>query len=154
MSDLSCSSEASRKAADKLSATAGYVYFETIGLSAALIGYGILTFIFGDALWTIGTVGVYDSADQVPFAPESWGMAFVVAGLGMALGNINGRWNRLLALSAMVAGFLFLFFSVSFFIDAIGGVKPSWPPAMIYCILATLCVNRARLAWLWRSESD
>lgn len=154
MCDAPFDDEGGKRAAKHLVATAVYVYFETLCLSVALIAYGTLTFVFGDELWMAGESGVYDSANQVPMAPESWGVAFLIAGVGVALGNLYGRWNRLLSISAMLAGFLFLFFSISFLLDAIEGSNVAFPPFVIYGILAALCVNRSRLSWIWSEPKD
>lgn len=142
------------RAEDKLQATAGYVYAETLLLALLPTGYGILTWIFGDALW-LGRMtarhDIYQAAFEVPYAPESWGTAFIAVGVVMAVLNLHTeRWGHWLAVVCLGGGFLFLFFLISFLIDVKNSHAPNgWPPVLVYAIFAALLANRARLAWIW-----
>ncbi|QDF18569.1 hypothetical protein SEA_PUPPER_83 [Gordonia phage Pupper] len=152
MDDPILSEHARHRAETKLRATAGYVYGETLILAALPLGYGILTIVLGDAMWIVGgTHGVFESALEVPGAPESWGSAFMISGIGMAVSNLRNTWNRLLATFCCFSGVFFTFFSLSFLIDALDGSKPSWGPALVYAVFAFFCGNRARLAWAWKN---
>lgn len=157
LSDSSC--PAMDEAEKKLLAAATHVYIETIVLGLIPLAYGICTFIFGDELWlgrlgtaikTIpGEYGVYETAYQVPFAPESWGTVFVLFGLTTLVSALKG-WGKLVMASTMASGFIFLFFALSFVTDAFSNHSaPAWPPSIIYVGLAVLCVNRAKLAFVW-----
>ncbi|QIG58298.1 membrane protein [Gordonia phage Skog] len=152
MDEPQLSDTARHRAESKLRATAGYVYGETLLLAVLPLGYGILTIVLGDALWLVGGAhGVFESALEVPLAPESWGSAFMLAGTGMAITNLKARWGLFLAVFCSFSGLFFMFFSLSFLLDAFDGSKPSWGPALVYAVFAMLCMNRARLAWLWKS---
>lgn len=130
-----------------------YINLQTVlvGLMPAL--YAVLTFIYGDRLWTFVGIdpetGLYGSAFEVPYAPESWGFAFLLTGAAiLALGPFPGL-SRYLALACYTSALLFLFFSASFVIDAVQhDVPPGWPPAIAYFMLASHAVNRGRLAWV------
>lgn len=154
MSNPDCPNDARMRAEDKIRATAGFVYAETLILAALPIGYGLLTYIFGDALW-LGKMtarhDIYQAAFEVPWAPESWGTAFIITGALMMVFNLSAsRFGRMLAASTMLCGFLFLFFSISFLIDVTNNHSPNgWPPVLVYGVVAALCANRARLAWIW-----
>lgn len=112
------------------------------------IFYGLLTFVFGDALWASSPV--YRSALQVPYAPESWGTAFVALGVGLLV-SIRKGWHRWAAATSLATALTLAVFMVSFGIEAVRNTTLSaLPPAMIYGIFSLLFLARARLSFAVR----
>lgn len=87
--------------------TAGILY----GVFA--VGYGLLTVVFGDALWGSGAYGL---AQKIPAAPQSWGVVFAAFGIGILVGMRVRRAN-LTAASCWLAGVWCFVFAIFFLAD-------------------------------------
>lgn len=138
--------------ADKLAAEytrqLDYIRTQTVMFGLLPVLYGLLTFAFGDDLWS-GSV-VYRTALSVPYAPESWGVTFVTLGVGVMLFSWTGR-QRLLATWSMATALILSMFMVTFLTEWVANDNPSGlPPGIIYAVLAMSFMNRARLAWISR----
>lgn len=107
------------------------------------IVYGILTFIFGDALWQSRA---YDLAHKIPVAPESWGAVLSIFGIMILYGQFRSKWT-ISSLGCWLTGVWCYLFAIFFLIDAIRrgeafGLTGTW----IYLILGTLMINRGALS--------
>lgn len=112
------------------------------------IGYALLTFCFGDPLWA--GAPTYDTANSVPYAPESWGVVAICAGCLILLGEYMRR-HVLIVAGALVQSVWCLFFAVGFGVDSVNHHVPfGLPGTWVYFTIAALMVVRARLAWAWR----
>ncbi|QAY05758.1 membrane protein [Gordonia phage Vasanti] len=117
--------------------TAGILY----GVFA--VGYGLLTVIFGDALWGSGAYGL---AQKIPAAPQSWGLVFAVFGIGI-LAGIRTRRPELIAASCWLSGVWCYVFAILFLADSFRrgeafGITGFW----LYTIFGTLVINRGACA--------
>ncbi|AAN01860.1 hypothetical protein SEA_WEST99_18 [Mycobacterium phage West99] len=135
--------------ADKLAAEytrhIDYIRTQTVLFGLLPLFYGILTFVFGDDLWAGGVV--YSTALQVPYAPQSWGVAFIVMGLGVIV-NAWYRRQRLLVASCMLTALILSMFMVTFLTEVVVSDNLSGlPPGVVYGIFSLSFMNRARLAW-------
>lgn len=116
----------------------------TLLLGSVSIGYGILTFAFGPALWD-GPGTVYNTAQSVPGAPQSWGLVAIVAGALVVVGQMLNR-HKLIATGALLMGLWFLFFAVSFAFDIAGARSPFGSPGVVvYAHLCVLMLLRSRV---------
>lgn len=114
----------------------------TFVLGAIAIGYGTLTFTFGASLWH-GPSPVYGTALSVPYAPQSWGVVAIAAGLCVVVGQWIGQ-HRIIITGAVSMTLWFLFFAVSFFRDVIKSDLPFGAPGiLIYGALCVLMVLRS-----------
>lgn len=141
--------------ADKLAAEytrhIDYIRTQTVLFGLLPVFYGLLTFVFGDALW--GGTLVYRTALMVPYAPESWGVAFMTLGAGVIL-FAGVRRNRLLAFTCLLAALALSMFMVTFLTEVIAnGNASGLPPGVVYGIFSLSFMNRARLAWTSRSRA-
>ncbi|AER47665.1 hypothetical protein [Mycolicibacterium goodii] len=113
--------------------------------------YGVLTWIFSDALW--GSSPVYRTALMVPFAPESWGTVFVTLGLLTIVLAHTNRHRGLTVVSLLTALVLGMFMVAFAWEGYASQTLSALPPAVVYGIFALLFMNRARLAWTsWRAD--
>lgn len=114
----------------------------TFVLGAIALGYGVLTFAFGAALWH-GPSPVYGTALSVPYAPQSWGAVAAVAGICVIAGQWTGV-HRVILLGTAVMIVWFLFFAGSFALDiAESGTPFGSPGVLIYSALCLLMVLRS-----------
>lgn len=148
--------EERRDLGDRLAAEylrhADYLRASTILISTLPIVYGLLTFVFGGALWASNPI--YRTALQVPGAPQSWGMAFVF--LGGATIVLAAKRRHLavaiatLATSCALASFMAAFLIESWRATSLYGI----PPAVVYGIFSVAFLNRSHFAWTsWRADS-
>lgn len=138
--------------ADKLAAEytrhINYIRTQTVLLGLLPVFYGLLTFIYGDALW--GGSIVYRTALTVPYAPESWGVAFMALGTGVII-FAGVRYQVLLAASCILTALVLSMFMVTFLTEVVLGNNMSGlPPGVVYGIFSLSFMNRARLAWTSR----
>ncbi|OZD74904.1 hypothetical protein CH273_25810 [Rhodococcus sp. 05-339-2] len=113
----------------------------TVVLGALAIGYGTLTFTFGAALWS-GPSHVYGTALTVPYAPQSWGVVAIVAGVLVVTGQLASR-HRVVVAGAAVMILWFLFFAISFLFDVVNSGNPFGAPGvLVYTLLCVLMVLR------------
>lgn len=126
------------------------LHLDFIRTSTVLLGllpvlYGILTWVFGDALWA--TSPVYRTALTVPLAPQSWGTVFIALGVLTVWfsGHRNHRGSAVVtALTALVLAS----FMVSFLIEGLRSQTIGvMPPAVVYGIFSVLFLSRSRLSW-------
>lgn len=114
-------------------------------LAVLPILYGTLTWIFGPELW--GGSRVYETALQVPYAPQSWGSVFILLGgsLFVAAWRDKHKWCGLISIT--LAGVLSMFM-VSFAMEWFGNRsnESALPPALIYAVFSLLFLNRWRFA--------
>jgi len=116
----------------------------TLLLGTVSIGYGILTLTFGSALWD-GPGTVYDTAQSVPGAPQSWGLVAIAAGALVLAGQLFHR-HTLIATGALSMGLWFLFFAVSFAFDIADARAPFGAPGvLVYAHLCVLMLLRSRV---------
>lgn len=114
----------------------------TFVIGAIAIGYGTLTFTFGEALWH-GPSAVYGTAQSVPYAPQSWGLVAILAGLCVVIGQWTGVHRVIIAGAAVMAAW-FLFFAGAFLTDVVQSQLPFGAPGvLIYGALCLLMVLRA-----------
>lgn len=125
-----------------------YIRTSTVLLGLLPFFYGILTWIFGDALWSQSQV--YRTALAVPGAPQSWGAAFIAMGVLTVWfsGHRNHRGAAIVtALTALVlASFMVAFLIEGWRSHTIGVM----PPACVYGIFSVLFLARSRLSWSLR----
>lgn len=125
-----------------------YIRTQTVlfGLLPAI--YGVLTFVFGDELWAGGVV--YRTALQIPFAPQSWGVVFLIMGTG----TIACAWLNMqmaLACVSLATALVLSMFMVTFFTEVVVSHNLSGlPPGVVYMVFSLSFMNRARLAWASR----
>lgn len=118
-----------------------------IGLLPVL--YGILTWTFGDTLWASSPI--YRTALAMPYAPQSWGVAFIVMGV-LTVWFSERCKHRADMVACLVTAFVLAGFMASFVIVAVEDRTPgALPPAVIYALFALLYMNRAWLAWKSRT---
>lgn len=72
--------------------------------------YGAVTILGGDPVWMIPA---YDTAQLVPYSPESWGWALLACGALIFLGMFSGK-GRIMRVGLFSAGLWNFFFSYSF----------------------------------------
>lgn len=122
-------------------------FIRTAGFLLGLLPliYGILTWVFGDALWTGSQL--YRTALEVPGAPQSWGTVFIVMG---ALTCLSSFWFRpkltasaTLGSALVLASFMFSFGWSAYQHESLSAL----PPTVVYGILSLLFFALARLAW-------
>ncbi|NIL77589.1 hypothetical protein [Rhodococcus sp. B10] len=114
----------------------------TLVLGAIAIGYGALTLVFGEALWD-GPSHVYGTALSVPYAPQSWGLVAMAAGICVISGQLLDR-HRLIIVGATVMVLWFLFFGGSFLFDVVESQSPFGAPgALVYLSLCLLMALRS-----------
>lgn len=122
-----------------------YVRFSTFLISSLPVIYGILTWVFGSALWAGSPV--YRHALQVPLAPQSWGTVFIVLGVLSVWFGETRRYRALAVTSILLAltlgMFMFTFALSAFSTHTLAGI----PPAVVYGIFAMAFLNRSMLAW-------
>ena len=122
-----------------------YVRTSTVMLGLLPFLYGILTWVFGDDLWS--TSPVYRTALAVPGAPQTWGTAFIVLGV-LTVWFSGHRNHRGTAVVTAMTALVLASFMISFLIE---GYR-SWtagalPPAVVYGVFSILFFSRARLSW-------
>lgn len=139
---------AARDIARQHQALADYVRLSTWLISILPIVYGGLTWVFGDDLWTQSPI--YRTALSVPYAPQSWGTAFIVLGvLSILLAELKSY--AVDALCCMIMAVILASFMIAFLTEAIGSrLVGALPPATIYALFSLLFMNRARLSWKFR----
>jgi hypothetical protein len=122
-------------------------FLRTVTILLGLIptSYGVLTWWFGINLWN-GSV-VYQTALGVPYAPQSWGAAFLVLGVGVIASSAWGR-NRCIAGFSLATALVLSIFMVTFLAVALRGQHTALPPSVVYGVLSLLFLTRAHLAWL------
>lgn len=140
------------KIADKLAAeyTLLLDFTRTITVLIGLLPllYGVLTWIYGEVLWTDSVV--YGTALAVPYAPQSWGVSFILLGSGTIVSARMGR-RRCIAIFTMGTALIMAMFMVTFLTEVLAHDKPSaLPPALVYGVVSLLFMTRARLAWSGR----
>jgi hypothetical protein len=114
-----------------------------LGLMPVL--YGVLTWIFGDRIW--GGNPVYGTAMQLPGAPQTWGAAFFILGMGTLISARTGH-DRLIIWFTAPTAVVFASFMVTFLVEAVRHNNPSaLAPATVYAVLSLLLMARARMAW-------
>lgn len=122
-----------------------YVQASTVLISALPIIYGILTFIFGDALWESNPI--YRTALEVPWAPQSWGGVFVVLGVSTIVCAAKRR-HLAVSLATIGTAVALAGFMVSFLIESVRADSTyGLPPAAVYGIFSVAFLNRSRFAW-------
>lgn len=126
----------------KLKALLDYARGNAIVHSLFAITYGMATVVWSDALW-LG--GVYDTAKEIPFAPESWGFIAMLSGSMILYGARNGqvfvKWG-----CGILSAWCFIF-AIFFAIDCIANKTPLGIPGVIsYLYIALLVVHRGVLA--------
>lgn len=125
-------------------------YEDSIRVSTWLIGmlpivYGILTWTFGDALWAASPV--YRTALAMPYAPQSWGVAFITMGVA-TIWFAERKAYRADMWACLTTAFVLAGFMASFLIVAVEDhTLAALPPTVVYALFALLFMNRARLAW-------
>lgn len=122
----------------------------TIHLGLISVGYGLLTFAFGEGLWGTGSLPTYQSALSVPMAPQSWGTFAMTCGALMVIGEFANKAG-LLASASFLQGIWCLTFASFFLFDSIqhetsAGISGVW----VYAAFGVIYLGRARLAWVWR----
>jgi hypothetical protein len=122
-----------------------YIRTQTVLLALLPTIYGALTFVFGDDLWA-GS-GVYRTALQVPWSPQSWGLLFVTLGLGTIV-TARRKMQRTIIGFTLTTALVLSMFMVTFLAEAIGNdAIGALPPAVVYGVFSLSFMNRARLAW-------
>ena len=122
-----------------------YVRFSTVLISTLPVVYGILTWVFGSALWSGSPV--YQHALSVPYAPQSWGTVFIVLGV-LSVWFGEKQQYRALAVTSILLGLVLGSFMFTFAAGAItSNTLSAIPPAVVYGIFALAFLNRSLLAW-------
>ncbi|AGT12917.1 hypothetical protein KAYACHO_13 [Mycobacterium phage KayaCho] len=126
-----------------------FVRTATVLLGLLPLLYGGLTWLYGDALWA-GNI-VYGTALAVPWAPQSWGLAMIVLGLGVIVSERMDR-RRCVCIFTMLTALMLSMFMVTFLVEVIANENVSaLPPALVYGVVSLLFMARARLAWTGRA---
>lgn len=117
----------------------------SVGLLAALpILYGLMTWIFGDDLWSGSEV--YRTAMTTPGAPQSWGTLFIATGLTLLVCAARRRYTAVMVVSivtALVLGMFMVMFGAEY---AIRRNESALPPALAWGVFSLLFLNLCRLA--------
>ena len=127
-----------------------YIVFNAVLLSLLPLLYSVAIFIYGDRLWRVGAgkPTVYSTALELPNAPESWGVLFMVLAVGVLI-SLFTRHDRALALFSAVAALVTSSFMVAFLTDLHSYDAPqAVPGAITYGVLSLAFFNLARLAWV------
>ena len=116
----------------------------SIGLLSLLpILYGLLTWVFGDDLWSGSEI--YATALTVPGAPQSWGTIFLVLGLVLMTGALRVHL-RLVAWVSLLTALILATFMVMFGVEYLARQnESSLPPALAWGVFSLLFLN---LWWL------
>ncbi|QGF20290.1 hypothetical protein SEA_SIXAMA_111 [Gordonia phage Sixama] len=129
-----------------------YIHGNTVIMYAFPIAYGVMTFIFGDALWGAGTV--YDTAQNIPGAPQTWGAYTFICGLMILYGTrtkIKDRRALYILVGCGLQSIWSTFFALTFIIDCIDFATPLGATgALIHSTLLYFYANRFVLAWKTR----
>ncbi|AWY06136.1 membrane protein [Gordonia phage Suzy] len=130
---------------DKLKALLDYAKGNAIVHSAFGFSYGLLTIFAGDALWAGGRT--YETANSLPYAPQSWGTIAIVFDGVIAIGSIkktnSERWIRWGCFGLAAWCFVFAIF---FLIDSIAHWTPfGLPGVVVYGYSALLMIHRSVL---------
>lgn len=131
--------------AAQFEAQSDYIRLSTWIIGALPVIYGVLTWVFGDALWASSPV--YRSALLVPYAPQSWGTVFIALGaLSIALAERDK--HRADAVCCHLMAVILAAFMVSFALVAYTDTTLSaLPPTVVYGLFALLYMNRGWMAW-------
>lgn len=121
-----------------------YVKAETVFVALFPLAYGLLTFVFSNALWN--PLGVHANALRVPGAPESWGALFIVLSAAVMWFALRGR-QRGTVIACLVSALVYATFMV-IVLTAEVAFPRTLGQATVYCVFALLFLNRARLAWV------
>ncbi|WBF03894.1 hypothetical protein SEA_MAREELIH_111 [Gordonia phage Mareelih] len=129
-----------------------YIHGNTVIMILFPLAYGTLTFVFGDALWGKGTV--YDTAQIVPGAPQTWGAYTFICGLMILYGTRTKNKDRRARFIILGCGFQVIwsaFFALTFVIDCLDYATPLGATgALIHSTLLYFYANRVILAWKTR----
>lgn len=123
---------------------------EALRLNAWLIGllpvlYGISTWIFGARLWSDSSL--FAHALVVPGAPQSWGTAFIVLGVGSIV-SAERSWHRADAAFCVLTALLLAVFMSAFVLSGVVyHLVTAVPPIISYGLFSLLYLGRSRLAW-------
>lgn len=137
-----------RKAlADRLFAehiyTRDYIRADITLFSLLPTGYGALTWIFGDDLWSGSEV--YKTALSAPGAPQSWGTLFVALGVTLAVMAARRRY-RVVAVVSAATSLMMALFMVMFVTEYVARSNESaLPPALAWAVFSLLLLNLSRL---------
>lgn len=121
-----------------------YIRGEVGMLSLLPIGYGILTWIFGEQLWAGSAV--YRTALSMPGAPQSWGTLFIALGATLMVCGLRLRY-RVVRVVAVGAALVLALFMVMFLTEYFTtGNASALPPALAWAVFSLLLLNMARHA--------
>ncbi|WNM66938.1 hypothetical protein SEA_DEVONTE__18 [Mycobacterium phage Devonte] len=133
------------RVADEYTTLLDFARTVTALISALPVVYGVLTLVVGQPLWAGSPA--YTAALRVPHAPQSWGMVFVVIGIGLLI----SEWRRshlwmsvFTVATALVLGMFMVAFGTAVIEH---GILGGLPPTVVYGILSLLFLARARLSW-------
>lgn len=124
-------------------------HYTTLVLIALSLLIGVVTVIGGSIRWS---AQAYQSALQVPGAPESWGIALFIAAVMAGFGYISSGRDGALATTLFVVGMFlmglwYLFFGIAFVIQAITTEVVSYNGTILNFALALMYVIRAVMYW-------
>lgn len=134
---------------ERVEEAADFIRHVTVVLGLLSIGYGTLTFIFGDFLWAHGDMGTYRAALSVPLAPQSWGTMAVAMGLIILWAEFAEKYTAK-SISLGLQGLWCLVFASFFFYDCVDQKSAFGVPAiLLWGAFGVLYIGRSRLAWKW-----
>lgn len=128
---------------DKLKALLDYAKGNGIVHGLFAICYGLLTIIFGDELWN---GPVYQNANKLPWAPQSWGLVALLCGVIILYGAYRDRERLVRWGCFFMAVWCFVFASLFLkdFIEYKAAL--SLPGVISYYHAAFLMINRSVLS--------
>lgn len=121
-----------------------FVWGETVFVALFPLTYGLLTFVFSNALWN--PTGVHAAALRVPGAPESWGVTFVLLAVVAIIAALR-RHKWILITTCMVSALVYATFMFVVLMATVAFPR-TVAQAAIYLVFSLLFLNRARLAWV------
>lgn len=128
---------------------ADFIRHVTVVLGLLSVGYGALTFIFGDFLWASGEKGAYQAALSVPLAPQSWGTVAVAMGIIILWAEFAEKY-KVKAIALLLQGFWCFVFASFFFYDCVDQKSAFAAPAiLLWGAFGVVYIGRCRLAWKW-----
>lgn len=134
---------------EKVEEADDFIRGTTTVLALLPMGYGILSFLFGEALWGNGNSTAYQAALSAPLAPESWGAFALLCGAIILWAEFAEKF-RAKAVACFAQGVWCLTFASFFFFDCISRNTVFGSTAvLIWTAFASIYLWRSRLAWKW-----